>query len=159
LFERSFIMETFIVYFDDADWALRQIEPLIGRSDGALPSAQWVLVACPPRLGRHAGRWVTRAVRESDRSERAAKLFEGVTPWLQARGARTVECVGRGSLEAMTRDLRLAHGQARVLDARRPRFGQTLEPVTPGQPVAQASHWQVPGAVAGMGAALLLAAE
>ena len=83
-------METFIVYFDDADWALRQIEPLIGRSDGALPSAQWVLVACPPRLGRHAGRWVTRAVRESDRSERAGKLFDGVTPWLQARGESLV---------------------------------------------------------------------
>jgi hypothetical protein len=59
----------------------------------------------------------------------------------------------------LTRELQLKHGMARVLDARRPKFGQDMLPVAPDQPVSHQARWAVPGAVAGMGAALLLAAE
>jgi hypothetical protein len=46
-----------------------------------------------------------------------------------------------------------------VLDARRPKFGHQLPPVTADQPASSDARWEVPGAVLGMGAMLVLAAE
>jgi len=46
-----------------------------------------------------------------------------------------------------------------VLDARRPKFGQDMQPVTEDQPTPKDGRWAVPGAVMGMGAMLVLAAE
>ena len=59
----------------------------------------------------------------------------------------------------MTERLTGHEPSTRVLDARRPRFGQDLEPVVSGQPVAPSSRWSVPGSVATLGAVLVLASE
>jgi hypothetical protein len=67
--------------------------------------------------------------------------------------------VAQGCLMELTRELQSQHGVCRVLDARRPKFGQEMAPVTLDQPTTGETRWAVPGAVAGMGAALLLAAE
>ena len=67
--------------------------------------------------------------------------------------------LAHGPLVELTRELIETHGAARVLDARRPKFGQDLAPVTAGQPAGQDARWAVPGAVAGMGAFLVLASE
>jgi hypothetical protein len=60
----------------------------------------------------------------------------------------------------MTQQLRVTHGAAaRVVDARRPKIGVDLEPVALDQTPPGQSGWALPGAVAGMGALLVLANE
>lgn len=149
-------MERFIVYFDDPGHALQQIGPMAG-ADAA--SAHWILVACPPRLARHAGRWLSRHAREAWRERWAEQAHAAVVPALRARGHRVTPLLASLPLTAQTRELVTRHGAARVLDARRHRVGQDLAPVTHDQPAGQDSRWAVGGAVAGMGAVLVLAAE
>ena len=67
--------------------------------------------------------------------------------------------LAKGPLVELTQRLITEHGAARVLDARRPKFGHDMEPVTANQPAPQESRWKVPGAMAGLGAMLVLAAE
>lgn len=152
-------METLIVYFDDTQHALHQLAPMRAKEAQAPTPTHWVLVACPPRLGRHASRWVTRSARDQWRADWARRAFDQVAPTLRAAGHQVTRVLGQGDLPSLTRDLLRSHGPARVLDARRPRVGRDLQPVTHDQPRATEARWQVPGAVIGMGAALVLAAE
>ena len=48
---------------------------------------------------------------------------------------------------------------ARVIDARRPKLGVDMEPVSPDQKPAGQSGWALPGATMGLGALLVLANE
>ena len=61
--------------------------------------------------------------------------------------------------KALAQRLRRQFPGARVLDARRPKLGQDLPAVTHNQPEPHSARWAVPGAVAGLGAALVLATE
>ena len=147
-------MEKIIVYVDDVSYAQRHLDPLL------LPGGQtqWILVACAPRLTRHASQWVSQGARQSWRARWAEKAFAALCPSLQERGDEVTTVVATVPLPELTTSLRAAHGPARVLDARRPKFGHELPAVTAAA-ARDDNRWQLPGAVAGMGAILVLAAE
>lgn len=151
-------METLIVYMDDADYAQHMLSPLLA----ANAPTRWVLVACAPRMSRRIGKWLSHSARENWRGKWCDKLFARVTPMLQSRGAVRSDLeyvVAKGPLLDLTQQLRSRLGTARVVDARRPKFGQDMESVTPEQPRSTDARWQVSGAVGAMGAVLALAAE
>ena len=149
-------MDNIIVYMDDAEHALHQLAPMMGGSNAPV---QWILVACPPRMTRHINKWVHHAARVQWRQKWANKLFENLVPQLDFGSSRVIRAVAQGPLVDMSRELQLQYGAARVLDTRRPKFGHDMAPVTPDQPSEHESRWAVPGAVAGMGAFLVLASE
>ncbi len=156
-------MDRIIVYLDDAQHAQQQLVPMrragAGTAAGATGTTHWVLVACAPRMTQRIGKWVSQSAREKWRRQWAARLFARIEPVLQAGGDRVTTVLARGPLPALTRQLLAEHGACPVLDARRPKFGHDLPPVTAEQPAAGEGRWQLPGAVIGMGAVLVLAAE
>lgn len=152
-------MDKIIVYLDDADFARHQLAPMKNGGPTARQATHWVLVACPPRMTRHISKWVNYTARENWRGKWAEKLFARITPELLAEGNQVTTVLAHGPLVELTQELLSQHGAARVLDARRPKFGQDMAPVTPDQPTSGEARWTVPGAIAGMGAALVLAAE
>ena len=153
-------MDKIIVYLDDPEFAQHHLVPMKNETTaGVRQTTHWVLVACPPRLTRHIGKWVHQTARRGWRAKWAEKLFARITPVLQAQGDQMTLVVAHGPLVELTRELQSRHGMARVLDARRPKFGQDMLPVAADQPVPNQARWAVPGAVAGMSAALVLAAE
>jgi hypothetical protein len=139
------VMETLIVYMDDADYAQRMLSPMLA------PNAptRWVLVACAPRMSRRIGKWLSHSARENWRGKWCDRLFTQVTPLLQSRGvahADTEYVVAKEPLLELTQQLRSRLGAARVVDARRPKLGQDMQSIAPHQPHSLASRWQVPGA-------------
>lgn len=148
-------MEQMIVYLDDAGHALQQLVPMrtgTGRT-------RWILVACAPRMTQRIGKWVSHSARENWRRKWSEKLFDQVVPELRSRGDEVIALVAKGPLAELTARLHAEHGPARVLDARRPKFGHELQPVVADQPANGDNRWSVPGAVAAMGAVLVLAGE
>jgi hypothetical protein len=156
-------MEKIIVYVDDAAYAQQQLAPMKCHAlpaGGSPPSStHWVLVACAPRLTRRIGKWVSHSARENWREKWAEKLFGRIVPALEQGGDTVSTVLAKGPLPELTKKLTAQYGAAHVLDARRPKFGLELPPVTADQPVNTDGRWEVPGAVAGMGALLMLAAE
>ena len=156
-------MDRIIVYLDDAKYAQQQLVPMrrtrAGLAPGASETTHWVLVACAPRMTQRIGKWVSNSAREKWRRQWAAKLFSQIEPVLAASGDQVTTLLARGPLPELTRKLLTEHGACPVMDARRPKFGQDLLPVTADQPATADGRWQVPGAVIGMGAVLVLAAE
>ena len=151
-------MEKIIAYIDDAEYALQQLGPMAGPTQNV--ATEWVLVACPPRMTRRISKWVSHSARESWRQRWSEKLFAQIVPSLQSAGGTVTAVLAKDPLVELTRTLMARHGAARVLDARRPKFGQPMQPVAPGQQAEDGtSRWGVPGAVVGMGAVLVLAAE
>ena len=153
-------MDTLIVYLDDAAYAQHQLVPLMdgsGEASKAVPT-RWILVACAPRMSRRIGKWLSHSARENWRERWSAKLFAQICPVLQAPQNSVHTVIANGPLPDLTHRLRAEFGDARVLDARRPKFGTTLEPVVQGQPDSNQA-WQVPAAVTGLGVALILAGE
>jgi hypothetical protein len=148
-------MEKIIVYLDDAAYARHQLAPMRGRQ----LATHWILVACPPRMTRRISKWVSHSARESWRAKWAESLFESIAPELRASGDTVTPLVASGPLPQLTARLCAQHSASRVLDARRPKFGQVLPPVTQGQPAGSDGRWEVPGALVGMGALLVLAGE
>ena len=148
-------MENIIVVVDDAEYALKMLAPMQHQGQ----PTQWVLLACPPRLTRHIGRWVNQASREAWRKKWSQELMAKLQPALQTGEDRLVWRVAKGALVAQTRQLQAEFSTHRVLDARRPKFGQDQAPVTADQPTETSSHWTLPSGAAAMGVALLLAAD
>jgi len=151
-------MDNIIVYIDDASYAQQQLSPMKSEASGA-SGTHWILVSCPPRMTRYVGKWVTHSTRQNWRKQWSDKLFAQVQPAILTPGDRLTTVVANGSLVDLTAQLIKDIGVARVLDARRPKFAEDLQPVTLNQPTATDSRWSLPGAVAGMGAVLMLAAE
>lgn len=148
-------MDKIIVYVDDAEHALQQLTPMLvggGRT-------QWTVVVCAPHMTRHISKWVSHAARESWRIKWSERLFAQILPALHQRGDEVTLEIARGPLNALTTQLLQQHGPARVLDARRPKFGQDMAPVTSDQPTEHQSRWTLPGSVATLGAVLLLASD
>ena len=154
-------MDKIIVYLDDADHALQQLVPMkkVAQPDAELQATQWVLVACAPRMTRHISKWVSHSARENWRANWSEKLFAQIVPALKAKGDTITTMVAKGPLPTLTERLLAQHPGARVLDARHAKFGQDLPPVIKDQPTGHDSRWSVPGAVAGMGALLVLASD
>ena len=156
-------MDKIIVYLDDATHALQQLAPMArgdaGATGGGAEATLWILVACPPRITKYISRWVTHSARENWRRKWSEEQFSALAPTLKARGGCVTTLVAHGPLVEQTERLLALHPTARVLDARCPRLGQDMEPVTRDQPVSHDSRWSVPGALAGMGALLVLASD
>jgi hypothetical protein len=152
-------MDTMIVYLDDAAYARHLLAPMLDTGT----ATRWVLVACAPRMSRHISKWLSHSAREMWRKKWSDSLFAQITPCLTAPGGasvQTVECIlAQGALPQLTARLRSRLGAAaHVVDARRPKFGQELPPVTFDQPREKAG-WQVSTAVGGLSAVLVLASE
>jgi hypothetical protein len=118
-----------------------------------------VLVACAPRVTHRISKWVTHSARESWRTGWADKLFSQLVPALHRQGDVVTPLLARGPLPELTEQLKAQYGARRVLDARRPKFGHDLPPVSANQPADRQGRWNLPGAVAGMGVMLVLAGE
>ena len=151
-------MDRIIVFLDDAEYARQQLVPMRRRPDAA-SATHWVLVACAPRMTQRIGKWVSHSARQKWRAQWSAKLFARIEPMLCSGGDKVTTVLAKGSLSELSRKLLAEHGACPVLDARRPKFGQDLQPVTADQPAGKQGRWEVPGAVAGLGAVLVLAAE
>jgi hypothetical protein len=150
-------MNTLIVYLDDASYAQHMLAPMLTKDI----STRWILVACAPRMSRRIGKWLSHSARENWRAKWCDKLFAQVMPTLEpgTAGQGLVEClVAKGPLPALTQALRARFGAAQVVDARRPKFGLALEPVTMEQP-REKQGWQIPGAVGSLSAVLVLASD
>lgn len=104
-------------------------------------------------------KWVSHSARENWRSKWFAKVQEQLLPALRLEGGQVTPVLAKGPLAELTQRLKLEHGAAQVIDARRPKIGVDLEPVAPDVPSPGQSGWAVPGAVLGMGALLVLANE
>lgn len=152
-------MDKIIVYLDDAAYAQQQLAPMTTPLSTGRPATHWVLVACAPRMTQRISKWVSYSAREQWRAKWAEKVFAEVAPQLIARGDGVTTLLAKGRLTDLTARLASEHATSRVLDARRPKFGQDLQPVTADQRTPKDERWSVPGAVIGMGAVLVLAAE
>lgn len=149
-------METLIAFADNAEHAVHLLAPM------HLPHrpTRWVLVACPPRLTRHSSRWISQRARDDWRQRWAQALLQAVQPVLATPGHEITLRVAEQATEAQVAELRREFGAARLVDVRRPKFGEEL-PAIDGvtRPQDGGVRWQLPGAVAGMSAMLILAAE
>ncbi len=144
-------MDRIIVYVDDAGWTQQQLAPL---RNGA---THWVLVACAPRMSQRIGKWVSHSAREKWRTQWTARLLAGIEPALRAQGDQVTAVLAREPLPGLTLRLLAEHGACRVIDARRPKSAQQAPAAGAEAPQPQPRPW--PGTLAGLGAALLLAAE
>jgi len=148
-------METWLVYINDKTHAQQQITPLLVK--GA--PIQWILVACPPRLTRHARKWLTQKSIQRWKLQWTQENLQPIQALLSQRGDKVITEVARGALVDMTREMQQTWGPMRVLDARRPRLAQDLQPATQDQPRSANNPLLVPGSVAFMGTMMTLAAD
>ena len=143
-------MDTLIVYIDESAHALKMLTPMLSPDTTRAPM-RWVLVACTPRVTRHASKFVTSNARQSWRRKWADKAFEQIVPVLQSKGDAVNTQIAQGPLCEFTDSLLARHAGSRVLDARRPKFGDDLQPVTRQQPQAPEGVWGCAAALAGVG--------
>lgn len=148
-------METWLVYINDKSHAQQQITPLLVK--GA--PMQWILVACPPRLTRHAGKWLTQKAIQRWRLQWAQENLQPIKALLLQRGDKVITEVACGPLVQMTQQLQKTWGPVRVLDARRPRLAQDMQAATTDQPREVHNPLLVPGSVAFMGTMMTLAGD
>jgi hypothetical protein len=147
-------MEKIAVFVNDAAHAQHILQPMI---DGGGPT-HWIVVACPPTLTRHIGRWVSNSAREQWRERWAAELFGQLEPPLRSRAGSQVEkLLAKRRLIDVSARLEARFGPIRLLDARRPRVGKTDEPITATQPADAPHRWAAPMALTtGLSAVLAL---
>lgn len=148
-------METIIVFIDDADYAVQMLQPMLP-ADNPVPT-RWVLVGCAPRITRRISKWVTQSARHSWQAAWADKAFAHVLPSLQQDRTGdefiTHLAPSRQSLCDLTRSFTQQYGSSRVLDARRPKLGHEMQPVTESQ--KQERHQMAGYATALAGAGML----
>jgi len=149
-------MDNIIVYLDDADYALEMLQPMLPEGNGRT-ALRWILVGCAPRVTHHASKWVTQRARQSWREKWGETAFSRLLPLLRQQGDTVLTELAGKCLREQTTSLIRTHGAARVLDARRPKFGQDLQAVTAAQPRTNHSVLGYAAAIAGAG--LLLAAD
>lgn len=128
-------MDNVIVYLDEAAYALAALPSMLPADQVRTP-IRWIVVGCAPRVTHHVSKWVTHSARQNWRSKWADKLFSQVLPLLQGPGDEVVTQIASGPLCDLTDALMTQYGAGRVLDARRPKPGNTLQPVL-RQPAAQ----------------------
>ena len=108
-------------------------------------------------MTNHASTRVTNSARDSWRGKWAEKTFSRLLPMLQQDGDTVVTQIAQTTLHKQTEALIKQYGAARVLDARRPKFGYDLQPVTATQP--QESNGVLGYATALAGAGLQVATD
>jgi hypothetical protein len=118
-------LTTYIVYLDDAEFAQRELAAVLAQPG----QKRWILVACAPRMTRRIGKWLSHSARENWRDKWCDKLFAQFMPAI-SRDDHVFREVATGPLPEHTKTLLSELGQATVIDARRPKFGIELPPVT-----------------------------
>ena len=149
-------MNNIIVYVDDPAYALQMLQPML-LVDSVNGPVRWIVVGCAPRVTHRVSKWVTRSARESWRGKWAEKVFSRLQPLLQQGGDTAVTLLAQSTLPTQTEALIGQYGCARVLDARRPKFGQDMQPVTMSQ--IQENHTVLGYATALLGAGVLVATD
>ena len=148
-------MQTMIVYVDDAEYARNFLSaPLsAGQTLSAQGERHWIIVACVPQMTNDVGKWVSAEAKELWREDWAKAAFDQIKPMLGAVGntVSTQIASQKTSLIDQTHDLLQQHKGAEVIDARRPKFGQDMEPVV------NSSQPNVNKKVAGLAAAVTIA--
>jgi hypothetical protein len=147
-------METFVVYINDKSHAMNQVLPMLEESQ----STQWVLVACPPRLNRHTGKWLTQRAQRKFREDWAKTNLKDLVELLTQRQQSVLTRVADQSLLQFTKSLRAEFGQIRIVDARRPRAIEGL-PAVVAEQTQEARPWAIPVGAVALGAAVTLAVE
>ncbi len=147
-------METFVVYINDKSHAMNQVLPLLEETQ----AAQWVLVACPPRLNRHTGKWLTQRAQRKFREDWSQTNLKDLVALLTQRQQTVITRVAHQSLLQFTKALRTEFGPIRIVDARRPRLVEGLAAVVPEQK-PESSPWAIPVGAVALGAAVTLAVE
>jgi hypothetical protein len=147
-------MEKIAVFINDVACARHLLQPMLA---GREPT-HWVLVACPPTLTRHIGRWVSRSARRQWRERWAADLFDALRAELASPGGEVETLIATRPLAEVSARLLARLAPLRLLDARRPRVGGVDEPISATQPAPAASRWAAPAAAAaGLSVVLALA--
>lgn len=148
-------MEKIAVFVNDVAAARHILQPML---QGEGPT-HWVLVACPPTLTRHIGRWVSQGARQQWRERWAADLFDALQPELRAQAGSEVETlIARKPLVDVSARLLARLPYLRLLDARQARVGRIDEPISAAQPAQAANRWTAPvAATAGLSLMLTLA--
>jgi hypothetical protein len=123
-------LDTYIVYLDDAAYAESKLAQLLAQPQ----KKRFVLVACAPRMTRRIGKWLSHSSRENWRDKWCEKLFSQFVPHI-ARQDHVFCEVANGPLPDYTEMLLKDLGRAQVIDARRPKFGIEMQPVTSEPPV------------------------
>jgi hypothetical protein len=153
-------MKTMIVYVDDAAYARKMLQPLLPTSKTVQPSetTRWIVVACTPNVTHDISKWVSPEALALWREDWATAVFGQITPLLEGAGdtVTTQLASHKQTLVDQTDALTKLHSDAKVLDARRPKFGQNMEPVTALQPQ---DHNAVTGYAAAVTLASVLAAD
>ena len=148
-------METMIVYVNDATYARKLLLPLLPAESAEQPShaTRWIVVACTPNVTHNISKWVSTESLALWREDWATAVFGQIIPLLTRVGDTVTTQVASHELPLIdqTQALTLQHGVAQVLDARRPKFGQDLEPVSATQPQEHNSLARYVTAVAGAG--------
>ena len=149
-------METFVVYLNEREQGWQHILPMLDQN----PPARWVLVACPPRMNRHIGRWLSQSSRQRWRQNWCQQTLGEIEARLRERGDAVTTRVADGPLVRLTHQLRREFGNLRVIDARRVHLAQELPPVAQEQAaVMQTQGWAVPVGAVALGTMVALASE
>ncbi|HEX6703220.1 MAG TPA: hypothetical protein VF169_00560 [Albitalea sp.] len=147
-------MEKIAVFVNDAAHARHILQPMLASG----VATHWVLVACPPTLTRHIGRWVSNTARQQWRERWAAELFAELEAELKTHGSQLEKIVAKRPLVDVSARLEARLGSLRLLDARRPRLGKEDEPLTANQPAGDGNRWAAPVAITtGLSAVLAMA--
>lgn len=113
-------MDRFIVYVDDAATAQQGLASLLARQPSV--RAQWLLVACAPRMTHRISKWVSHRARENWRDKWADKLFAQILPTLPAHAGTVTTMLAKAPLAELTAQLQAGQPTpAQVVDLRRPR--------------------------------------
>jgi hypothetical protein len=147
-------METFVIFANDRTHVMNQVMPLLEDAN----AANWVLVGCPPRMTRHAGKWLTQRAQKRFKDEWTETNLRDIADILKKRGDHVVTRVAITSLLQMTKALKAEFGPIRIIDARLQHQMQTLPALTESQ-VPEANTWVVPVSAIALGAAVSLAAD
>ena len=147
-------METFVIFANDKTHVMNQVLPLLEDAS----AAKWVLVGCPPRVTRHAGKWLTQRALKRFKDEWTDTNLREVADILKKRGDSVITRVAVSSLLQMTKSLKAEFGPLRIIDARLQHQMQTLPALTESQ-VPEANTWVVPVGAIAFGAAVSLAAD
>ncbi len=153
-------METMIVYVDDAEYARKVLSPLLptGHAQSIQEVSHWIIVACAPSVTNDVGKWVSSEAKGLWREDWATAIFDQIKPLLGVMGNRVTAQLAnqKSSLIDQTNDLLKQHSGAQVIDARRPKFGQDMQPVTSAQPLGKK---KLAGLAAAVTVATVLAAD
>jgi len=147
-------METFVIFVNDKTHAMNQVLPLLEDAT----AAKWVLVGCPPRVTRHAGKWLTQRALNKFNDEWTATNLHDIGQLLKQRGDSVITRVAKASLLQMTQTLKSEFVAIRIIDARLRHQMQNLQALTQKQ-ATEANTWVIPVGAIALGAAVSLAVD